>query len=395
MHAAASLLRRAAALLDPQNPERAALLPELGETLLEIGDFAEARTVLDEAIGEGERRADARLKATAELLRMRVRLFSGEPGEWSAEILRLADQAIPTLERCGAHGDLARAWRLLAFVHGVAGRYGKSTEAVVESIKHARLAGDSRLLARGATGLASSALLGPTPVTEAIEQCESVLAEGLGDRQAESKILCTVAQLRAMNGQFDQARALSRRGRDLLRTLGQGVLAASTGLDIAQVEYLAGDLAAAERELQSDHDFLEDAGESYFLPTMTALLSRLVRDQGRDDEAMRLSEAAASSAAEDDVDTQALWRLIRAPMLARNGRADEGETMARAALELAMQTDAPVLQADALSALADVLSAAGRRSDAQQAAEQAMALYEAKGDRISRRRLDDWVRGLK
>jgi ATP/maltotriose-dependent transcriptional regulator MalT len=335
------------------------------------------------------------LKATSELLRMRVRLFSGEPGEWSAEILRLADQAIPTLERCGAHGDLARAWRLLAFVHGVAGRYGKSTEAVVESIKHARLAGDSRLLARGATGLASSALLGPTPVTEAIEQCESVLAEGLGDRQAESKILCTLAQLRAMNGEFDQARALSRRGRDLLRTLGQGVLAASTGLDIAQVEYLAGDLAAAERELQADHDFLQHAGESYFLPTMTALLSRLVRDQGRDDEAMRLSEAAESSAAEDDVDTQALWRLIRAPMLARSGRAEEGEALARAALELAMQTDAPVLQADALLALSEVLGAAGRREDALEAAERATALYEAKGDRISRKRLDDWARTLK
>jgi len=127
---------------------------------------------------------------------------------------------------------------------------------------------------------------------------------------------------------------------------------------------------------------------------MTALLSRLVRDQGRDDEAIRLSEAAESSAAEDDVDTQALWRLIRAPMLARNGRADEGEALARAALELAMQTDAPVLQADALSALAEVLGAAGRRSDALQAAEQAMALYEAKGDRISRERLNDWVRGL-
>jgi len=94
------------------------------------------------------------------------------------------------------------------------------------------------------------------------------------------------------------------------------------------------------------------------------------------------------------VDTQALWRLIRAPMLARNGRADEGETLARAALELAMQTDAPVLQADALSALSEVLGAAGRRSDALQAAEQAMALYEAKGDRISRERLNDWVRGL-
>jgi tetratricopeptide (TPR) repeat protein len=394
MHAAATLFRRAVDLLAKQDHVRLALLPELGETLLELGDFADARAVLDEAVTEAARVGDARLKATSQLLRMRVRLYSGEPGEWSGEILRLADEAIPLLEGHGADSDLARAWRLVAFVHGVAGHYGMSGEAAVKSMTHARLAGDARLVARSAAGLSSSALLGPTPVLEAIEQCERVLTEGLSDRQAESKILCTLAQLRAMNGEFDEARALYRRGRELLRSLGQGVYAASTGLDIAQVEFLAGDLVTAERELQADYEFLAGAGESYFLPTMAALLSRLVRDQGRDMEALRLNESAETAAADDDVDTQALWRLIRAPIAARLGSTDKAEVLARSALEFSLKTDAPTLKADALTALAEVLSLARRRDEALEAIQQAIALYTEKGDRVSKARLENWARVL-
>ena len=45
-------------------------------------------------------------------------------------------------------------------------------EAVRRSMTHARLAGDERLIARSAMGLATGALLGPTPVPQAIAQCE-------------------------------------------------------------------------------------------------------------------------------------------------------------------------------------------------------------------------------
>jgi amidase len=41
---------------------------------------------------------------------------------------------------------------------------------------HARLAGDERLIARNALGLASSTLLGPTPVPQALELCDQAIA---------------------------------------------------------------------------------------------------------------------------------------------------------------------------------------------------------------------------
>ena len=65
MHAAANLLRRAAALLDAAHPDRLALLPELGEALMELGEFADARAVLGEAVTTAARAGDARLEASA------------------------------------------------------------------------------------------------------------------------------------------------------------------------------------------------------------------------------------------------------------------------------------------------------------------------------------------
>jgi len=390
MHAAANLYRRATALLGPNDPLRLALLPELGETLLELGDFTEARTVLGEAVQSAERLSNARVKASAQLLRMRVRLFSAEPGDWTEETLRLADETIPLLEREAADAELARAWRLVGFVHGIAGRYGQSSDAVSRSMKHARLAGDERLMARNAMGLSVSSLLGPTPVPEAIAQCEQMIADGFSDRQAQSKILCTLAQLRAMNGEFDEARMLYRRGRGMLRELGHGVSAASTGIDLLAVELLAGDLATAEREVMADYEFLGRAGETYVLSTLAALLARVMRDQGRIDEALALSKAAEEASAADDVESQALWRSIRAPIVARSGDLVEAERLARSAVDLSRQTDAPPLQADTLSELASVLDLAGRHAEAYAAIDAAISLYQAKGDRVSVARASGW-----
>jgi tetratricopeptide (TPR) repeat protein len=394
MSAAAGLLRRAAALRAVDDAGRPGLRTELGEVLMEVGDFEEARAVLDATIADAARAGNARVQAAATLLRMRVRLFSAEPGDWTDEALRTAREAIPLFERADAPGELARAWRLIGFIHGVAGRYGESTDAVTQALAAARRAGDERLVARSAMGLSVSALLGPTPVPQAIEQCERILAEQLRDRQAESKILCTLAQLRAMTGAFDDARVLLRRSRALLADLGNNVAAASTAIDLVGVELLAGDLATAEREARRDYDFLAAAGETYLLSAIAAMLSRVVRDQGRDADAMVLSKAAEQASSDDDVESQALWRSIRAPMLARAGAHADAEALARSAIELLRQTDARPLQADALIELASVLSIAGRGAEAQAAAGNAVEIYAAKGDRVSQARWSAWAASL-
>lgn len=394
MHAAVNLYRRGIALFDANDKRRLPLLPEFVEVLLELGDFTQARAVLAEAQAGAERADNRRVASLAKLLRTRIRIFSADSGNLGEEMSSITNEAIPLFEAEQAHPELARAWRLIGTVHGIAGRYGQSADAVSRSIAHARLAGEQRIIARNTADLSSSTLLGPTPVPQAIAICEQMLSSGLSDRTAESKILCTLAQLRAMNGELDQARALYRRGRSLLRELGQGLLAASTGTDMLLVELLDGDLVAAEHEVMPDYEFLTRAGETFYLSTMAALLSRVVRDQGRDDDALVFSRVAEATTAADDIDSLALWRSIRAPILARAGKFDVAESLARSAVEISGQSDAPQMQADTLSELAVVLMLAGRNDEARQAIATAIANYQVKGDIVSAARATAWSANL-
>ena len=394
IHAAANLLRRAAAMLSKDDAARLPLLLDLADVLLHLGDFAECRQWLAEVQSCAEQAGNRRIVASAELTRMRVRLSSAEAGDWSEEMLTFANQAIAVFDAEAAHPELARAWSMVGIVHAIAARYAQCTDALGRSMVHARRAGNERLMASNAMVISSSTLLGPTPVPQAIELCEQTIASGLSDRQAEAKVLCTLAQLRAMNGEFDAARSLYRRGRGLLREFGQGLNAASTGIDVLLVELLAGDLVAAKLEVMPDYEFLVRTGETFVLSTLAALLSRVERDQGRDTEALAFSQVAEGATAADDVDSQALWRSIRAPIMARAGKLVEAELLARSAVELARQGDAPQLQADTMSELASVLVLAGRASEARQFMAQAIAIYQAKGDAVSYGRAAAWSAGL-
>lgn len=390
-HAAANLYRRAVALVAAGQAAWLVLSLELAEVLTELTEFNEALELLTRAQAAAEQAGHWRIAASAQLLGMRIRLFRGEPGGSSDDVLRHAHASIARFETESAHPELARAWRLIGTIHGMAGRYQLSTDTISHSIRHARLAGEDRIVARNSAGLSSSALLGPTPVRDAIALCEGMIGAGLGDRQAESKILCTLAQLRAMNGEFEPARALYRRARALLRDLGHSLNAASTGVDILLVEWLAGDLAAAEREVMADYEFLTQAGETYYMSTMAALLSRVMRDQGRDEAAWAYSATAEAATADDDMESLALWRSIRAPMLARRGDTVQAEALARSAVELSKNSDAPQMQADSLAELAAVLMIAGRCGEALAAMADATRIYRAKGDLVSAGRGAAWM----
>jgi hypothetical protein len=62
----------------------------------------------------------------------------------------------------------------------------------------------------------------------------------------------------------------------------------------------------------------------------------------------------------------------------------------------AFQTDFPIIRADSMRTLAHILWASGRPDEAAEALEQALGLYEPKGDLVSagktRALLDEWRR---
>ena len=379
MSAAANLLRRAVMLLPTEDRTRLALLPQLAEALMEIGEFPWAMLFLDEATELAS--GDPRLEADLVLTRLLVRHHVEENLEqWREEVAREAERLIPVLQEQRADAELAKAWRLLGFVHGSVCRYGDAAAAVKEAAKHARRANDLRLEARNVSSYTLAALYGPTPTREAIEHCEHLITEGLSDRQAEALVLCSLAQLRAMQGEFERARELVRAARTVLDDLGVIVLAAATAIDSARVELLAGDLVTAERELRQAEETLTALGEKYLLPPLAAVLAQVVYAQGRADEAEQITRRTEELSDPDDVEPQALWRSVRAKVLAGRDLAGEAEQLAREAVRLMRTTDAPGMQADALLDLAEVLRRSAGADEARAVAVEAKALYESKGN---------------
>jgi class 3 adenylate cyclase/predicted ATPase len=392
MWAASNLLRRAVDVLDEGARERLELLPELGEALMEIGEFAEAQARLDEAVGAAAGLGDTTLEADAILTRLLVAHHSVEDLDaWRAEVQREADGLIPLLEDGSAPAVLAKAWRMVAFVHGIACRWEETAQALERAIPNARSAGDARQVARLSASYVMALAEGPVPAPEAIERAEEVLAYGLVDRQAEAVALLALAPLHAMSGDFVQARMLTARAQDLLRDLGATVLAARTSDASARIELMAGEAEAAAAALRADFDALTAMDERYFRPNIAVLLARALVELGRYDEAEEAVATAVEIASPDDVEAQALLRAVRARLLVARGRPERAEGLAREALELIRETDSPALRADTLVDLAKAFEF----SPVERAAvlEEARALYEQKRHAVGIARVDGELAG--
>ena len=381
MPAAANLLGRAASLLDPADPVAIELSIDRAEALVEGGRFVDALSVIDEARDQAARIDDERLTARALLARLGHELFGGELTDVNRAI-DTAHQAIATFERAEDPAGLARAWRFLMLIHGTLGRYEDAAEAARSVLDHARRAGDERLATRGAIGYAAAALRGSTPASEALPECARLIDEVAGDQKAEGVILGVLAQLHAMGGDFEQARELYRKGHAMLVDLGASINASSTSIEASRVEMLAGDFAAAERELRRDHDALEAMGERYYRSTVAGLLGQMLVALERLDEAREFGDLAEQLADPDDALSQVLWRSVRARVLAAAGQHDEAVGLAQAAASIADGTVDLDLRGDAHAELGEILAAAGRAEEAAAAWAEAASHYEQKEDGV-------------
>ncbi len=383
--AAASLLQRAVATRGTDDPERHILAPDLGIALMELGEFAAASKVLQEAGALAVE--DPVLTARLQMVTCFVELYSGESDDWAETTAQAIDTALPVFERAGDELGQTLAWRLRSGLYGITGRWADMTDAAEEVIQHAGLAGDERAVTRAAITYATACVYGPTPVAEGIEQCEDLVDRSSTDQLAVVLIQVQLAQLRAMRGDFEQARALYVGARAKLEDLRAGIAAARTSIGSARVEMLAGDLPVAEAELRRDHDALTAMGERNFLFTVTGQLARVVLAQGHAAEAQQLASMVRAEAPAGDADAQVLWRSVLARVLADRSAFDEAVAMAEEAVTLRRSSDAPIDLAEALSDLADVLVLARRIPAARAAIAEALQLSQRKGDLVTARRL--------
>jgi class 3 adenylate cyclase/tetratricopeptide (TPR) repeat protein len=385
MPAAANLLRRAAGLLPRTDPRRLQLLPDLGEVLLEQGEFAEAETLLSEAILEAARSGDKRLHTEATLVRLAVR-FAIDPDGLGPDVVKEVERAIRDSEKLGDHRGQAKAYRMLGTIHGTVARYSDAEQAALRTIEQAGLAGDLMLQVRNFPPYAITALYGPLPVPDAITRCEELLPAAHGDRRTEGVVRCVLGHLFALQGSFADARDQYERARAMLEDLGVKVLAASTSIDSGPIEMLAGEPDAAERELRRDMERLDAMGEKFLLSTVYAYLGQAVLAQGRLDEAEELSRTCEQVALVDDAEAQSIWRRVRAQAIASRGEETKAVPLAEDAVVIIRKTDSPLLKGDALMDLAEVFRLSGRPDDGVGPLREALDLYQAKGNTVGAER---------
>jgi DNA-binding SARP family transcriptional activator len=382
MPAALRLLTRADALLaeeDPRDRRRLELLLDLVDALRDSGDLQRARAVLDEVVTAVGASGDAVLSSIAVLHGAQLDLQTN-PEMNIDSVLRVADAAIAVFERSGEVRHLPVAWRLLGNAHLFRCHATEAEESHLQAIKYARAVDDRRTEAQSLNVIAGLALLGPLPVPDAVRRCEEILARQSEPRRVRASALRALAGLRALEGRFDEARMLVDDSRAILEDMGLQVAAAYVAETAGQVEFLAGDLVAAERELRRGYEPLAAIGETSGIPMLAAQLSQTLLAQGRTEQALEFAATSErATGARDDPGAQVVWRSARARAVARLGRYSEADELSSEAVGIAATTDFIVVRADALADRAEVLLEAERAAEAAAPAAEALSLYEQKG----------------
>jgi class 3 adenylate cyclase/tetratricopeptide (TPR) repeat protein len=378
--AAIKLLSRAVDLLPEDAPELGNLMPELGAALTESGRLAEAQSLLEMATARAPARGDRIAEAHALIALLFARL-QVDTGAAAREVRDRFDELRLTFEGVGDDLGMGRLWRLRALVHWIEARTASAERAWERAAEHARQAGDERGWSDSLSWLASAAHAGPMHVDAAIERCEGIRSQLGNHRRAQALVLDHLAAIRAMRGEFADARRLVADSRAIMEELGMSVHTAICHGE-AFVLVASGDGEGAEARLRAGYQRLSDMGEKALLSDTVALLAHVLCEQGRTDEAWELSHEAEEAAAEDDLSAQIVWRTARARLLARRAEIVEAKRLSADAVELAARTDWLSDHADALVAHAEVLLLAGDGDEAVVAVGKAIALYDRKGNRV-------------
>ena len=375
MPTAARLLERAEKLFPEGSLERLELLPMIGESAMQVGDLARAGQILERAQSEARAAGNRRLelRAIVESLALRA-IVNPEANEMRRQVRSAADE----LGDLGDDLAIAKARHVEAMLDLMEAQYAAMRESLESGLAHARRAGDRRGEGEILGRLLLVEMFGPTPTSAAIRHCREILEQGKANRRLEAEANNALALLYAYQGRFDDARQAGAERRKIYSELGLKLELAATEMVTGWVELLAGSPARAEAELRLACQTLRAMGERAYLSTMLADLAHVLYAQGRYDEADDVSREAEETTQPGDVASEVLWRTVRSKVLARRGEHQAAERVAGEAVEWARRTDDIRTLADALVALAEVLSIGGRRVEARPHLEEALALYEQK-----------------
>jgi tetratricopeptide (TPR) repeat protein len=375
--AASSLLGRAVDLLPDAEPRRLELLCELATVRKWTMDDRGAEDLLDEVSARARQAGSERLHLRAEIERAWPRFTRGEAS--SEEIVSLATRAIWVFEADGDDRAAGRAWIVLAAAKGpMQLRFLSCEDAAERALVHYERAGYTPCFSL----IASAATHGPTPVATAIERCEALLASPTSDRSARAHLEIFLAMLETMRGGLRRARAHLTTSQ--AHVVSEGGTVAPDWVDVAaRLSVVEGDTAAAARLLQEESARLADLGDHAWVATFAAALAEIACAEHRYDDALAHATRARDLAPASDLLAQVNWRRATAKAAVRLGEPEEARRLGTEACTLLSGSDALTFRADAALDLAEVLHLSSRHDEAAAPAEEALTLYEVKGDRTA------------
>jgi tetratricopeptide (TPR) repeat protein len=187
-----------------------------------------------------------------------------------------------------------------------------------------------------------------------------------------------------MQGRHDQAGQCARRAGALVDELGASVFTkVAQGQMAGYIHMLAGDWRSAEKVQRQCFAFLEQQNDKAWLASLAPMLGLTLLEQGMIEEAEYYTRIAEQVSADDDFDAQARWRNTRAAILIRQNRNEEAAEVADEACRVVAKTDILDLHADALALRGQAQGKLGLRSEAARSVDQAVTLYERKGNLVS------------
>jgi DNA-binding SARP family transcriptional activator/tetratricopeptide (TPR) repeat protein len=385
MIAAVELLSRANEILPRDSRDRLELLSKLATALVYCGNPDAAHELIAEAGAVAAQLGDERLKARATLGIALTLLWTDEalPAE---QMLEDIERAFPVLERAGDYEGLATAEALRFHALLRAGSRDPGARFPL-ALEYARRA-NARHFEHYVLGWVCITLPhGTLPVDDAIARAAEIRDLSTSEYVRASAI-GAIGLLRAMQGDFEEARALVQTVRGTLEQLDLRQAAAAHSIAISEVESMAGDDAAAERILRDGYEAVTALGDEHSAMNVAWRLALALARQGKNADAerfVRVAERAEPKSLWVDV----WWRVVAARIAANRGERDAARELVEASRARMGSMLESGMQADVLLESADALRVSGLADEAASLTGEAAGIAERLGYSVALRRADN------
>ena len=305
------------------------------------------------------------------------------------QILARVDDAVPVLEKAGDYENLAMAEILRFQAHDRAG-FLTETGWLSLALEYARRANVRHLEDYALSWICITLHRGTVPVEEAIARATEILEDSTSTYVRTSAI-GALGLLRAMKGEFEEARALVADVARTLDELGLRQAAAAHSIAVAEVEALAGEDATAERILRKGFAAVTAVGDEHSTKNVAA-----ARARAGPTGAVRRGRAVRQVAQATDQQgfwVDVWWRVVLARIEAHRGAGSHVRQLVDEALERIALVEESGMHADALLESAEALHEAGL-ADPGALVIEAAGIADRLGYVVARRRAHEAQRAL-